>query len=238
MNAPYHQPGFAFVLLLTVTILPFIAAIHHQEKGWEMILRLEEMPFVSQLPLLSFHSLLARSPAHAPFLLGFAPFIRLLTPSPSSQLMALINITAPPFLCVNGPSGTSLVAEAGGDFCVHTSKGHNKSRNRFLPAWHRSQRRVSRRGAAYRCRRFQGKPCPPDPVVVLPSPPLFKAQRCLYATKMGIRKKGSCRMCQLLKSYCYLLYRSSPWSLNWILTVGRQIRQAVGEGRDGARGLS
>lgn len=234
MDAPHHQPGFAFVLLPTVTIPPFIAAIRHQEKGWEMVLRLEEMPFVSQLPLLSFHPLFAHSPAHAPFLLGFAPLSRLLTPSPSSQLIALINITAPPFSHGNGPSGTSLVAEAGGDFYVHTSKGHNKSRNRFLPAWHRSQRRVARRG----CRRFQGKPFPPDPVVVLPSPPLFKAQRRLYATKTGIRKKGSCTMCQLLKSYCYLRYRSSPWSPNWILTVGRQIRQAVGEGRNGARGLA
>lgn len=42
----------------------------------------------------------------------------------------------PPFSCVNGPSGMSLVAEAGRDFYFHTLKGHNKSRNRFLPVWH------------------------------------------------------------------------------------------------------
>lgn len=84
MNRPHHQAGFAFSLLVCATIPPFIAAIHHWQKDWEMILRLWNMSFVSKLPILPFHPLLAHSPAYIQFLLGFAPLFRPVVPWPSS----------------------------------------------------------------------------------------------------------------------------------------------------------
>lgn len=60
--------------------------------------------------------------------IGFCPPLQ--TSGPFTELIndCFNNITAPPFSCVDGPSGMLLVTKAGRDFYFHPFKGHQKYR--------------------------------------------------------------------------------------------------------------
>lgn len=183
------------------------------------------------------------SPSPCPFscIHSISNFFGLLlqTSHPFTQLInyCLNNITALPFSCVRGPGGTFLlITKAGRDFHFHPLQGHEKCRE---------QDPACLAGQAFMAVEQLADTAHPRESCINQTWPLwsllhiYSTCRAVYVPqRWELEKKSTCRIYQLFKSYCYLLYRSNLWPLNWILTVVRQIREAVREGRDWVRGLS